>query len=63
MKQLSFESSGAILQNTEFVVIDCETTGISPIESAITEIAAVSICGGEITGSLHSLINPEQELT
>lgn len=63
MRQLTFESSGDILRTTEFVVIDCETTGISPHNDAITEIAAISICGGEQTGTFHTLINPQQELS
>lgn len=63
MKQLSFESSGQILFSTPFVVIDCETTGVSPDYDAITEIAAIAICSGEQIGSFHSLINPERKLS
>lgn len=63
MKQLSFESSGQILFNTPFVVIDCETTGVSPDYDAITEIAAITICSGEQIGSFHSLVNPERKLS
>ena len=63
MKQLSFESSGQILFSTPFVVIDCETTGVSPDYDAITEIAAIAICSGEQIGSFHSLVNPERKLS
>jgi len=40
------------------VVIDLETTGWSPEAAAITEIAAVRVCGGRRLGEFSSLINP-----
>lgn len=63
MKQLSFESSGQILFTTPFVVIDCETTGVSSDTDAITEIAAIAICSGEQIGTFHSLVDPERKLS
>ena len=62
IKQLNFESSGAPIIDSVFVVIDCETTGLSPSENAITEIAAIKISAGQVLGTFHSLINPEQQL-
>ena len=43
---------------TEFAVVDLETTGWSPEESAITEIAVVRIRGGVREGEFASLVNP-----
>lgn len=63
MKQLTFESSGKSILETTFVVIDCETTGLNPKSDAITEIAAIKICGGKPIGTFHSLINPKQQLS
>jgi DNA polymerase III epsilon subunit family exonuclease len=42
----------------EFAVIDLETTGWSPGVAAITEIAAVRVCGGQRQGEFASLVNP-----
>ncbi|HTE39198.1 MAG TPA: 3'-5' exonuclease [Steroidobacteraceae bacterium] len=42
----------------DFVVIDFETTGLSPVAGdRITEVAAVRILGGRITGRFESLAN------
>jgi DNA polymerase III subunit epsilon len=40
------------------VVVDVETTGWLPEESAITEIGAVRLSGGEVTGEFSSLVRP-----
>jgi DNA polymerase-3 subunit epsilon len=61
--QLTFESSGTPLRETTFVVLDCETTGIDSDSCAMTELAAIKICGGEVIGSFHSLINPRQKMS
>ena len=45
-----------------FVVIDVETTGHSPIDHRITEVACVLIEGGEIVREYSSLINPHQTI-
>ncbi|MFA5561678.1 MAG: PolC-type DNA polymerase III [Eubacteriales bacterium] len=42
----------------EMVVFDIETTGLSNTADRITEIGAVKIRAGEITGSFESLVNP-----
>ena len=42
----------------DLVVVDVETTGWLPGEAAITEIGAVRLNGGEITGEFASLVRP-----
>lgn len=43
---------------TEFVVVDVETTGWSPDEAQITDIAAVRVSAGRMAGLFCSLVNP-----
>jgi DNA polymerase-3 subunit epsilon len=42
----------------DLVVVDVETTGWLPAESAITEIGAVRLSGGQLTGEFSSLVRP-----
>lgn len=42
----------------DYIVLDIETTGISPDFAAITEIGAAKIIDGEVTDSYRQLINP-----
>jgi len=42
----------------DLVVVDVETTGWLPGEAAITEIGAVRLSGGEVTGEFASLVRP-----
>lgn len=44
------------------VVVDCETTGLSPADDRIVEIAAVTVRQGRVTGSFHTLVDPGQTL-
>jgi DNA polymerase-3 subunit epsilon len=46
------------LYQVTFVVVDLETTGGSPELSAITEIGAVKLRGGECLGTFQTLVNP-----
>jgi DNA polymerase III epsilon subunit family exonuclease len=47
------------LSRTTFVVLDLETSGASPkTGSAITEIGAVKVCGGEVLGTFKTFVNP-----
>lgn len=51
------------IKNTEYVVFDVETTGLSPQSGdRIVEIAAVRVKNWEVVGTFESLINPEREL-
>lgn len=47
------------LSQVTFVVLDLETSGASPqTGSAITEIGAVKVCGGQVIGTFKTFINP-----
>ena len=46
------------LTQVEFVVVDVETTGWSPAEARITEIGAVKLRAGRITGEFSTLVDP-----
>jgi DNA polymerase III subunit epsilon len=50
------------LADTDFVVVDLETTGWTPDEARITEIGAVRFTGGQVTGEFSTLINPGQPI-
>jgi DNA polymerase-3 subunit epsilon len=46
------------LADLEFAIVDVETTGWEPEDSAITEIGAVLLRRGEIVAEFTSLVNP-----
>lgn len=56
--QLSLADLGTPLHSVDFVVVDLETTGARATESAITEIGAVRVRGGETIGEFQSLVKP-----
>ncbi|HVX43651.1 MAG TPA: DEDD exonuclease domain-containing protein [Mycobacteriales bacterium] len=56
--QASFDELGEPLREVTFVVVDLETTGAGPDTSAITEIGAVKVCGGEVLGEFSTLVDP-----
>jgi DNA polymerase-3 subunit epsilon len=56
--QPSFDTLGEPLCALTFVVVDLETTGGSPADSAITEIGAVKVRCGEVVGEFQTLVNP-----
>ena len=58
--QRSFDDLGTPLSAITFCVVDLETTGGSPAESAITEIGAVKVRCGEVQGTFQTLVNPGQ---
>jgi DNA polymerase III epsilon subunit family exonuclease len=63
MSQRKFNPDKELNQVT-FVVLDLETSGASATTgSAITEIGAVKICGGEVKGTFQTLINPKTPLS
>jgi DNA polymerase III epsilon subunit family exonuclease len=52
------------LSDVTFLVLDLETSGASASTgSAITEIAAVKVCGGDVKGTFQTLINPYTPLS
>jgi DNA polymerase III subunit epsilon len=50
------------LVDVEFAVLDLETTGGSPATDRITEVGVVKVCGGEVTGTFHTLVNPRMPI-
>jgi DNA polymerase-3 subunit epsilon len=60
--QGSFDDLGTPLAELTFVVVDLETTGGSPASSAITEVGAVKVRGGEVLGEFHTLVNPGEPI-
>ncbi len=58
MVQGTLDDLGTPLADVTFVVVDLETTGGSPADSAITEIGAVKVRGGEVLGEFQTLVNP-----
>lgn len=59
--QPGFDDLGTPLHEVCFVVVDLETTG-STSESAITEIGAVKVRGGEILGEFRTLVRPDSPI-
>jgi DNA polymerase-3 subunit epsilon len=55
--QGTLDELGTPLAGVTFVVVDLETTGGSAKESAITEIGAVKVCGGEVLGEFATLVD------
>ncbi len=51
-----------LLHETDFVVVDVETTGAKPPPSRITEVGAYRISGGRITDEFQTLVNPETRI-
>ncbi|MFC8501429.1 DEDD exonuclease domain-containing protein [Pedococcus sp. NPDC057267] len=58
MVQGTFDDLGTALAAVTFVVVDLETTGGNPNDSAITEIGAVKVRGGQVLGEFQTLVNP-----
>jgi len=60
--QQSLDDLGTPLIDVEFAVLDLETTGGSPAADRITEVGAVKVRGGEVTGTFHTLVNPRMPI-
>ena len=56
--QRSLDDLGVPLHEVTFCVLDLETTGAAPPDSAITEVGAVKLRGGECLGTFQTLVNP-----
>ncbi len=51
------------IQETEFVVFDVETTGLSPRDGdRIIEIAAMKVKSGKVVDKFYSLVNPKRAI-
>ncbi|MGZ4624162.1 MAG: DEDD exonuclease domain-containing protein [Blastococcus sp.] len=61
-EQVTIDALGTPLADVTFVVVDLETTGGSPADSAITEIGAVKIRGGTVLAEFQTLVDPGQEI-
>ncbi|WP_052667778.1 DEDD exonuclease domain-containing protein [Nitriliruptor alkaliphilus] len=57
-RQQSFDQLGTALIDVTFVVLDLETTGLTPGRDRITEVGAVKVRGGEVLGELQTLVHP-----
>jgi DNA polymerase-3 subunit epsilon len=57
-QQTTIDDIGTPLQAVEFCIVDLETTGGSPASAGITEIGAVKVVGGTVTGEFATLVNP-----
>ncbi len=55
--QASFDDATPLIDTT-FVVVDLETTGLSPERDRITEVGAVRARGGEVLAELRTFIRP-----
>jgi len=51
-----------LLDETDFVVLDTETTGLRPGPNRIIEVAGIRLHGGEAIDSFQSLVNPGRRL-
>ncbi len=60
--QPSFDELGTPLREVTFCVVDLETTGGAPGVSAVTEIGAVKVRGGELLGEFQTLVNPHEPI-
>lgn len=49
-----------LIKDTNFLVVDVETTGLSADRDRITEIGFVNVQNGKITSEFSTLINPHQ---
>ncbi|HXG38875.1 MAG TPA: exonuclease domain-containing protein [Bacteroidota bacterium] len=49
---------GQLIFETDFVVVDVETTGLSPTEDRLTEISMMKVRNGTLVDEFTTLINP-----
>jgi len=46
------------IDDPDFVVVDCETTGLDPEQDTLVEVAALRFRGGALLNSFETLVNP-----
>jgi DNA polymerase III epsilon subunit family exonuclease len=60
--QGSFDDLATPLHQVTFVVVDVETTGGSPAQCSLTEVAAARYRGGELLGTYQTLVRPDERI-
>lgn len=50
------------MDKSTLVILDLETTGLSPFSAGITEIYMRKIKSGEVIDEFHSLVNPQRSI-
>ena len=55
------DSERPILES-DYVVFDIETTGLSPVKNKIIEFGAVKVSGGKIVDRFSTFVNPEEPI-
>jgi DNA polymerase III subunit epsilon len=60
--RMSISKNNNSFEDTAFIVCDVETTGLSPANNRITEIALIKVKDEEIVDSFTTLINPGQHI-
>ncbi|GAC1357692.1 MAG: hypothetical protein NVSMB44_03780 [Ktedonobacteraceae bacterium] len=58
----AWRNTQQMLTDTDFVVIDTETTGMRPGPDRVIEVGAVRVRGGAIVDTFHSLLNPRRSI-
>lgn len=59
---INLSSSKALARFNAFVVLDLETTGLSPDDEEIIDIGCIKVKDGEMVGEFSSLINPGRHI-
>ncbi|MFH1053096.1 MAG: exonuclease domain-containing protein [Candidatus Woesearchaeota archaeon] len=63
LRSLNFQKkTGGTINKKTYVVVDIETTGLSPYFHKITEIAALKMRNHKILDEFHSLVNPKTHI-
>ncbi len=56
------DESETTFSDSEFIIFDIETTGLSPKTCGITQIGALKYVGGEIIGKFDTFVNPNMPI-
>ncbi len=56
------DASDIKFADSEFIIFDIETTGLSPKTCGITQIGALKYVGGEIVGKFDTFVNPNMPI-